>query len=34
METTQAEKQCCELFRKRMECAIMLAVARIFEGNN
>ena len=24
----------CELFRKRMECAIMLAVARIFEGNN
>ena len=27
-------KSGCELFRKRMECAIMLAVARIFEGND
>ncbi|MBE6680463.1 MAG: thioether cross-link-forming SCIFF peptide maturase, partial [Ruminococcaceae bacterium] len=24
----------CDLFRKRMECAIMVQVARIFEGNN
>jgi uncharacterized protein len=24
----------CELFRKRMECAIMVAVARALEGNN
>ncbi len=27
-------KDGCTLFRKRMECAIMVAIARAFEGNN
>ncbi len=31
---TGVYKYGCELFRKRMECALMLAIARAFEGNS
>ncbi len=31
---TGVYKDGCTLFRKRMECAIMVAIARAFEGNN
>ncbi len=31
---TGVYKDGCTLFRKRMECAIMVAIARTFEGNN